>query len=531
MQIQPTEKDEYNFKQKRVETLAKLDNAKLSWFHIKACLVSGIGFFTDAYDLFIINLAMLIMGCVYFKDSPGHEKNRVPVYIDTLIKASGQVGTLFGQIAFGIAADRLGRKKMYGLELMIIVVATCASALSATTVSGLSVFTVLGIWRLILGFGIGGDYPLSAIITSEFATTKHRGAMMAAVFAMQGFGILAASIVSISLLACFKHAVAVNQDNLDYVWRLCIGLGAIPGLISIYFRLTISESPRYTLDVENDIERAAKNIDKVTNGSKHKVEAKSEGVNKASFKDFCKHFSEWKNLKILLGTTVTWFALDVGFYGINLNSGIIIEAIGFSGNIETDPWNCLFKDAIGNLIIALMGLVPGYWFTVFLVDRIGRKTIQIIGFIALTILLLVLGFAYHQIKNYSIALFIVIFTLMQFFQNFGPNATTFIIPGEVFPTRYRSTAHGISAAAGKLGAIVSQVGFFQLKDIGGKNHAIPVILIIFGCFMFIGFLFTLLLPETKGKSLEELAGEEEIEFDELQRHDDQDKEENKIETY
>ncbi|CAF0869862.1 unnamed protein product [Brachionus calyciflorus] len=518
-------------KEKRAEALHKLDNAKFGWFHIKACLVSGIGFFTDAYDLFIINLAMLMMGCVYFKDAPGHEKNRVPVYIDTLVKASGQIGTLIGQLLFGILADHLGRKRMYGVELMIIIVSTCASALSASTVSGLSVFAVLAIWRIFLGLGIGGDYPLSATITSEFASTKRRGAMMAAVFAMQGFGILAASLVAIALLACFKNAVNANQDNLDYVWRLCIGFGAIPGLISIYFRMTIPETPRYTIDVDDDIERAINDVDEITEGHKHKLENHHEAGNKASFKDFCRHFSQWKNLKILLGTSVSWFALDVGFYGINLNTGIIIEAIGFSGNIETDPWNCLFKDAIGNLIIALMGLVPGYWFTVFLVDKMGRKTIQIIGFVALTVLLLVLGIAYNQIKNFSIALFIVIFTLMQFFQNFGPNTTTFIIPGEVFPTRYRSTAHGISAAAGKLGAIVSQVGFFQLKDIGGKNKSIPTILIIFGGFMFIGLLFTLLLPETKGKSLEELAGEVETQKENEDNSNGREVYENKIESF
>ncbi len=128
----------------------------------------------------------------------------MPVYIDTLVKASGQIGTLIGQILFGILADRVGRKRMYGVELMIMITATCASALSGNLVSGFSIFTVLGIWRIILGLGIGGDYPLSAIITSEFATTKHRGAMMAAVFAMQGFGILTGCIVAIILLSIFK---------------------------------------------------------------------------------------------------------------------------------------------------------------------------------------------------------------------------------------------------------------------------------------------------------------------------------------
>jgi PHS family inorganic phosphate transporter-like MFS transporter len=322
--------------------------------------------FKDAYDLFIINLAMLMMGCVYYRDALGAEKNTVPVYIDTLVKASGQVGTLIGQLLFGYLADQLGRKRMYGVELMIIVVCTVASALSASLNTGLSVFAVLAIWRIFLGLGIGGDYPLSAIITSEFATTKRRGAMMAAVFAMQGFGILAAAAVAVIVLACFKDAVIADQNNLDYVWRICIGLGAVPGCLAIYFRLTIPETPRYTLDVDNNVDRATNDVDIVTDGTHHaKVTAAvKEGQGKASMREFCRHFGKWKNLKVLLGTSLTWFALDVAFYGINLNTGIILEAIGFAGNLNGDSkhvWESLFKNAVGNIIIALMGTVPGYW--------------------------------------------------------------------------------------------------------------------------------------------------------------------------
>ena len=94
----------------------------------------------------------------------------------------------------------------------------------------------------------------------------------------------------------------------------------------------------------------------------------------------------------------------------------------------------------------------------------------------------------------------------------GPNTTTFIIPGEAFPTRYRSTSHGISAASGKLGAIVAQVGFAQLKDIGGTNKFVPHILEIFALFMLTGIFSTLLLPETKGRTLEELSGEDQDDF-------------------
>ncbi|CAF0875134.1 unnamed protein product [Brachionus calyciflorus] len=467
------------------EILSDIEKTKFGWLHVKKLMTYSIGFFTNAYQLLIINIIILMMGCVYYKDND----NTVPIYIDTLIKASSHIGILIGQLLFGVASDKLGRKRIYGTELLIIVVSGAASALSGSTVSGMSVFAQLFIWRVFLGVGIGGDYPLSATITSEGAKTKHRGAMMAAIFAMQGVGIVAAALMSIIILAIFKNAVYQDQNNLDFVWRLCLGLGCIPACIGIYFRLTISETPRYAMKTEMDTEEA----------DMHKKEA--------SFIEFYRHFKKWKNFKVLLATSITWFTLDVGFYGINLNTGLIIEAIGFSGDIVKDPWNSLFKNSIGNLIVSFLGILPGYWVSVFLVDRIGRKPIQLVGFGILTILMLILGFGFNQIRQASVALFIVIFTIMQFFFTFGPNTTTFIIPGEVFPTKYRSTAHGISAACGKLGAIISQVGFFQMRDIGGRNQSIPLILIIFSFIMFIGFMFTFLLPETKGKSLEELSDE------------------------
>lgn len=104
--------------------------------------------------------------------------------------------------------------------------------------------------------------------------------------------------------------------------------------------------------------------------------------------------------------------------------------------------------------------------------------------------------------------FVFLYCMANFFQNFGPNTTTFIIPGEVFPTRYRSTGHGISAASGKLGAIVAQVGFSRLKDIGGPNAFVKHILEIFALFMLTGIFSTMLIPETKGRTLEDLSNED-----------------------
>ena len=84
-----------------------------------------------------------------------------------------------------------------------------------------------------------------------------------------------------------------------------------------------------------------------------------------------------------------------------------------------------------------------------------------------------MGFGYDKLTETSGAkkAFVFLYCLANFFQNFGPNTTTFIVPGEAFPTRYRATAHGISAASGKLGAIIAQVGFAKMRDIGGKPGA------------------------------------------------------------
>ncbi|KAF9934724.1 Inorganic phosphate transporter pho84 [Linnemannia zychae] len=509
---------------RRREALAKIDNAEFGWFHIRACLVAGVGFFTDAYDLFAINLVTPMLGTVYF------ESGILPSNLDLGIKVAASIGTFIGQVGFGYLADHLGRKRMYGIELVIIIVATLGQALSGAG-RAISLPAALIVWRVIVGVGIGGDYPLSAIITSEFATTRRRGAMMAAVFAMQGFGYLTTGIVAVILLAAFKSSIIADPGYLDYVWRILIGFGCIPALVAVYFRLTIPETPRYVLDIENDIHRAERDVAAVFKEDRpgHFVKVdKSELKNavlsdptvvKGTFSDFCRYFSKWCNFKVLFGTSMAWFALDVAFYGIGLNNSFILSSINFS-TVKGNAWATNWNAAIGQMIIVLLGSVPGYWITVFTIERLGRIKIQLLGFFMSCVLFCILGFAYDKIRSTSAALFVILFALTQLFQNFGPNATTFVIPGEVFPTRYRSTGHGIAAGSGKLGAIVAQVGFSQLKDRGGHNAFLPQLLQIFALFMFVGLVVTFLIPETKGKTLEELSNEVNDEYD--SHHEDGD---------
>jgi len=153
--------------ERRRLALAEIDKAPFGWYHVRAIVVAGIGFFTDAYDIFAINLVTSMLGVVYWhnaKTKPGS----IPSSSDTAIKVATSGGTVIGQIGFGFLADVVGRKRMYGLELILIIFATLAQSLSASS-PAISVVGLIIFWRVLMGIGIGGDYPLSSIITSEYA--------------------------------------------------------------------------------------------------------------------------------------------------------------------------------------------------------------------------------------------------------------------------------------------------------------------------------------------------------------------------
>ncbi len=526
--------------------LEKIDNAEFSWYHVRAIMVAGVGFMTDSYDIFAINMAVPMMAHVFWKNG------KIPSSTETLLKVSTSVGTVIGQVGFGWLADALGRKAIYGVELIIMIAATILQC-TAGEASGVNFAAILTFYRIIMGIGIGGDYPLSSIITSEFATTKWRGAIMGAVFANQGWGQLLGGIVAICCIAGYKSKLNVASAALcdddckkacDQMWRILIGFGAVPGLIALYFRLTIPESPRYTFDVSNEIEKAAADTGKFVSGglgnaAKGDVEYLAEHETrdaqvqyespKASWADFWKHFSQWRYGKILLGTAGSWFMLDVAYYGLGLNSANILKTIGFASS--NNIYHSLYNQAAGNLILVCAGSIPGYWFSVLTMDTIGRKFVQFWGFTILTMLFCIIGFAYHKLSEGGL---LALYILCQLFQNFGPNTTTFIIPGECFPTRYRSTAHGMSAASGKVGAIIAQtcIGTLQNHGCAAKglkngcylNHVME----IFALFMLLGMGTTLCVPETKRKTLEELAEELHGEVDICKRvvsvpSDDEDK--------
>ncbi|KAF7905252.1 uncharacterized protein EAF01_005773 [Botrytis porri] len=510
--------------ERRRLALAEIDRAPFGWYHVRACVVAGIGFFTDSYDIFAVGLLTTMLGIVYFP----HNKGVMPTNSDTAIKVSTSAGTVVGQFGFGILADIVGRKKMYGLELIIIIFATLAQSLTSSS-PAVNIVGVIIFWRVLMGIGIGGDYPLSSIITSEFATTKWRGAMMGAVFAMQGIGQFVAGLVMLILVAGFKESLLTAKSAavcqgvcglaVDKMWRVLIGFGAVPACVALYYRLTIPETPRYTFDIARDVEQAQLDVEAYIAGKAegHPDEiARGQGIQagksqmkipKASWSDFVAYYSQWKNGKILFGTAGSWFLLDVAWYGLSLNNPVILTAIGYSTG--STIYKTLLNTAIGNLIIVCAGAIPGYWVTVATVDTIGRKPIQLMGFIVLTIVFIGMGFGYHKLSGHGL---LGLYVVAQFFFNFGPNTTTFIVPGECFPTRYRSTSHGFSAGMGKIGSIIGQAAIAPLRVRGATAKSaspwLDHVLEIYAAFMFAGIFTTLCIPETKRISLEVLSGED-----------------------
>ncbi|KAK4966525.1 acid phosphatase pho5, partial [Elasticomyces elasticus] len=495
--------------ERRRLALAEVDKAPFGWYHVRAITVAGIGFFTDAYDIFAVGLVTSMLGVVYWHNAKS-KAGTIPTSSDTAIKVATSGGTVLGQVGFGYLADVVGRKRMYGLELILIIFCTLAQALSSNSAS-ISIVGIIIFWRVLMGIGIGGDYPLSSIITSEFATTKWRGAMMGSVFAMQGLGQFGAGMISLIVTAGFKESLKTAKTPaacggvcglaVDKMWRIIIGFGAVPGCIALYYRLTIPETPRYTFDVSRDVVKAGSDVkaymsgqpegipDEITHARALRENAPHLDVPKASWSDFIRHYGQWKNGKVLLGTAGSWFFLDVAFYGVSLNNTVILRQIGYTGG--ANMYEVFYNTSVGNLIIVCAGAIPGYWVTVALVDTVGRKPIQFMGFGMLVFLFCLMGFGYNVIGGKGL---LACYVLAQFFFNFGPNATTFIVPGECFPTRYRSTSHGISAAAGKVGSIIAQVLIGPLRTRGAPPGStaspwLPHVMEIYALFMLCG-LFT-----------------------------------------
>jgi MFS transporter, PHS family, inorganic phosphate transporter len=238
------------------------------------------------------------------------------------------------------------------------------------------------------------------------------------------------SLVAFVIVSGYKTAVLVDDPtkftHVDSMWRLLIGLGCVPAAMALYFRMTIAETPRFTMDIERNLDRASLDVNRILSNQQIIITedgiAQRIDVPQASRRDFISHFSKTKNLRILAGTCLSWFALDVSvmlnfwsrllinavevaFYGLGLNSAIVFTAIHFGSGISSEScdWRAaqimtaemayrnMHNIALGNLIISVAGLLPGFAVCLCLIDKCGRKTVQLLGFVMLTVLFTIMG--------------------------------------------------------------------------------------------------------------------------------------------
>jgi len=197
------------------DSFTDLDESGITPEHWKIMFISGMGFFTDAYDLFIIGVAMHLIKA---------EWHTSPL-ADGLVTSTALLAAALGALLFGRVADMLGRKRIYGFEVLVLAAGAIASAFSP------NIWWLIG-FRVVLGIGIGGDYPVSSTIMSEFSGRRHRGMMVSLVFAMQAAGLIVGPLLAALLLVLGIHH--------DLVWRLLLAFGAVPALAVFMVRRNLA---------------------------------------------------------------------------------------------------------------------------------------------------------------------------------------------------------------------------------------------------------------------------------------------------
>jgi len=444
-----------------VHDFSEMDNAKVSREHWKIMFISGMGFFTDAYDLFVIGVVMSLVKPIW----------HIGKVEESLVDSTALLAAAIGALLFGRVADMLGRKRIYGVEVLVL----AAGAIGCAFAPGIWWLIAL---RFILGVGIGGDYPVSATIMSEYAGKASRGMLVTLVFTMQAAGLILGPLFAAALLS--------THMSHDLIWRILVAFGAVPALAVYWQRRHLKETPRFL---------AASGHKEDEKGRLTKAEHFDKSKHSVSFWDgFHRLVNNDRLLLRLVGTSAAWFLMDAAYYGNTVSSPMVLAALNSD--------HTLLQKTLTQLGIFAIFAAPGYAVAAFTMDRLGRKTIQALGFgmMAATFALLALV---PNLEKLAIP-FLIIYGLSFFFTEFGPNATTFVYPSEVFPVRVRTTGHGVAAAMGKLGGFFGVFVFPYLLHWKGLLGAESAAAIASG----LGLIVTLaMLPETKGRSLEEIESE------------------------
>lgn len=464
-----------------VSLIHLLDDAKFTRNHRNIWLLSSMGIFLDGFDLFVLSVALPLIVISF---------QAAPLQIG-LIGAAATLGSIIGAVVGGYLTDRYGRQKilMIDLAIFILFALLCGFAWSIES---------LIIFRFMLGIGIGADYPICASYISEFMPRKIRGRMLIGAFSFQAVGIFFAAATGLGILW-------LNPDESS--WRYMLMVGALPALIILILRRKIPESARWCIKAGEN-EKAAKIVCRTIQNIPHLVADCLKKIISQKLQDnkvittglqtgVRTLFSPQYRRRTILAT-VPWFIMDVVFYGVGLFTPILLASMAFSG----DGMNVIASDFSASEGTAFLDifLILGFVINIILIERMGRMRLQIFGFLGMAAGLLMLIGA--TLMNNPVALVFAGFALYNLLMNMGPNATTFIIPAELFPTNLRATAHGFAAGIAKMGAAFGILLVPVLKESLGLTATLTV---LFGLVMGAVLITRVFRIETTGFSLEELS--------------------------
>ena len=431
-----------------------LDSQKSKWFNYKMLLLTGGGIFLDGYQIIIIGFGLTGISLV-FHPSP---------YFLGLISVSVIIGNLVGALIAGPIIDKFGRKIIFILDLILFVVFSILSGLVVDA-------TQLFIARLLVGVGIGMDYPIATSYLSEYTPIKPRGKFLVMNITFFNIAGIVAAIVAYSFLPI----------GVEVAWRYMLMAAAIPAIIIIIARLRTPDSPRWLLN-HGKREEAILALEDAT-GNQLPQFTKDLINNSTIEKQRSGRYSELlsKYTKSSIFIALFYFFFAIAFVDSTLYGPSLLKSFGVLGEIEAISYWSLY--IVGDIICIL------------LIDRLGRRPLAIAGWVGMLITMVLLVFLPSPLKIGL--LFSFIFFAM--FQGIGPGSLHMVYSPELFPTRLRATGEGWKQGIGRMGGIISGLVFPALPL---KSELTLILLACVG-----GLVLSIILaPETKNKSLEEISG-------------------------
>ncbi|MDD6398242.1 MAG: MFS transporter [Selenomonadaceae bacterium] len=444
--------------------LERLEKLPVGSFHYKLLMVTGLGWLFDSMDTGLIAFVLPVLA---------KEWGLTTAQMGW-IGSIGLIGMALGAIISGTVADKIGRKKVFSITVLLYSLATGACALAWS-------YESLLVFRFLVGFGLGGELPVAATLMSEYAPSHLRGRFIVLLESFWGVGWLVAACISYLIIPKFG-------------WQIAFVLGTLPALYVFLIRLHMPESIRYLLSKDR-IEEAKEIIlmlEKKLNVKSDDFTGKltpaelGQGIAQPGFKTLWSSAMAKRTLMLWLA----WFGIVYSYYGIFMWLPSIVFQQGFAV-VKTFEY----------VLIMTIAQLPGYYCAAWLVDVIGRKY-------TLSLFLLMSGVASYFFGNAGTPESLLMWGAIMSFFNLGAWGVIYTYTPELYPTNIRALGSGWAAGFGRLGGMIAPalVGVMLANQLGINN----VFMMFAAVLVAVADIVLGLGIESRQKSLEEISATTEL---------------------